>query len=154
MLKFCIVNLKVGPLSSHSCDCFDALWAPRHKASKICTSHTPIHGLIHSVLPLQHKRQPNTAETWQQGYETVRFVAWYSFLYCRAVLDEARLKQRCKWIWYTLVANFASRVSPCAEIVEPFKLLLHVTAHPQFFELELRAPMGTCPGQHGTAACS
>ena len=105
---------------------------------------------------LQHKickRQPNGAENWQQGYESVCFVAWYSFLYCRAGLDEVQMKQRCKWIWYTLVANFASRVSPCAEIVEPFKLLLHVTAHPQFFELELRAPMGTCPGQHGTAAC-
>ena len=48
-----------------------------------------------------------------------------------------------------LAANFASEVGPCVGIVEPFKHLLHVTAHSQFLVLELRAPVGTCPGQHG-----
>ena len=38
-------------------------------------------------------------------------------------------------------------VGPCAGIVEPFKLFLCVTAPPSFLVLELRAPMGTCPGQ-------
>ena len=32
---------------------------------------------------------------------------------------------------------------------EPFKHLLHATAHPQFFVLELRVHMGACPGQYG-----
>ena len=27
----------VGPLSSHSCDCSDVLWAPQYQASKVCT---------------------------------------------------------------------------------------------------------------------
>ena len=49
-----------------------------------------------------------------------------------------------------LAANFASAVDPCVGIVKPFKLLLRVTAHPQFLALELRVPMGTCPGQYGT----
>ena len=35
-------------------------------------------------------------------------------------------------------------------IVEPFKHLLRVTAHPQFLALELQAPMGACSGQYGT----
>ena len=38
----------------------------------------------------------------------------------------------------------------CIGIVEPFKHPLHATTHPQFIVLELRAPMGACPGQYGT----
>ena len=74
----------------------------------------------------------------------------YSFLYCRAGLDEARMKRQCKWsIWYPLAANFAPGVGPCAEIVE---FLLRVTARPQFLALELRVPTGACPGQYGMNA--
>ena len=40
---------------------------------------------------------------------------------------------------YTLAANFASGVGPCMGMVEPFKHLLRVTAHPHFLALELRA---------------
>ena len=47
-------------------------------------------------------------------------------------------------------ANFASGVGPCVGIVEPFKHLLCVTAHPQILVFELQAPMGACPGQYGT----
>ena len=49
MLNSCVVNLKVRPLSSHSCDCvLDAT------TSGIKGSHTPIHGLVRSILSLQH----------------------------------------------------------------------------------------------------
>ena len=51
---------------------------------------------------------------------------------------------------YTLAVYFASGVGPCTRIVEPFKHLLRVTAHPQFLVLELRAPMGACSGQYST----
>ena len=37
----------------------------------------------------------------------------------------------------------------CTGIVGLFKHLLHVRAHPQFFGLELRVPMGACTGQYG-----
>ena len=56
-----------------------------------------------------------------------------------------------------LVANFASRVGHCARIVmivETFKHLLYVTTHPQFLALELRVPMGACPGQYSTTTDS
>ena len=48
MLNSCVENPKVGPLSSHSCNCSDALWAPRHQASKVRTHRD----LVRSVLPL------------------------------------------------------------------------------------------------------
>ena len=41
---------------------------------------------------------------------------------------------------YTLAVYFASGVGPCTGLVEPFKLLLRVTTHPQFLVLELRCP--------------
>ena len=43
------------------------------------------------------------------------------------------------------------RCGPCSGIVEPFKHFLRVTAHPQILALELRAPMGACSGQYGSA---
>ena len=86
---------------------------------------------------------------WQWGYESVHFVACCSFLHCRAGLDEAQTKQRCKSIRYTLAANFTPGVGLCRGIVEPFKHLLCATTHPQFLALELRAPMGACLGQYG-----
>ena len=56
--------------------------------------HTPIRDLVRSILPCSMKfayckRRLNAAETWQQGYELVNFVAQYSFLHCRAGLDES-----------------------------------------------------------------
>ena len=107
----------LGPLSSHSCDCSDALWAPQDQASKVRTYLS-----VCSTLPLQHKicvskRPPNAAETWQRGYESVRFVTLF---YYRAGLDEAPTKRRCKSIWYPLAANFASR----------FGTLWQLTSHP------------------------
>ena len=93
--KFCVVNPKVGLLSSHSCDCSDALWAPRHQASKVCTHPSVVS--FTAFLPCNTKfahckRRPNAAETWQQGYESVLFVARYSLLHCWAGLDEAQMK--------------------------------------------------------------
>ena len=63
-----------------SCDC--ALGAT---TSGIKVLHTPLHGLVRSVLSLQHEicilqAMTDAAETWQRGYEWVNFVARYSFL--------------------------------------------------------------------------
>ena len=118
---------------------------PQHPAS---VSHTPVCSLVHSVLILQHKihvlQVTNAAEAWQQGYESVHFLARYSIFY-RADLDEAWTKGRCRSIWYTLAANFTFWVGACTEL---FKHLLCVTTHPQFLVLELRVSMGACLGQY------
>ena len=122
--------------------------------SGIKVSHIPIHSLVHSVLRLQYKicvlQATNASEGWQRGYESVRFLARYSFLQRRAGLDEARAKRRFRSIRYTLAANFASGMGVCTEIVGLFKHLFRVTAHPQFLVLELRAPMSACSGHYGT----
>ena len=39
----------------------------------------------------------------------------------------------------------------CVEVVEPFKLFLRVTAHPQFMALRLRVPMGACLRQYSNS---
>ena len=43
----CIMKPNLGPQSSHSCDCSDALLVPQHQTSEVCT-----HPFI--ALPLQH----------------------------------------------------------------------------------------------------
>ena len=86
MLNCCIVNPKVGPLSSHNCNC--AL----HQASKVCT-----HPSVASFAAffscnkkfVNCKRRLNPAKTWQRGYESVSVVVRYSFLHYQANLDEA-----------------------------------------------------------------
>ena len=111
--------------------------------------HTPIHGLVHSILSLQHEISVLQAMTES----------------CRNLVTRLRVGQLCSTIqlsplsgWpqqstdevtmrHPLAANFASGVGPYTEIVEH---LLHVTAHPQFLALELQAPMGTCSGQYGS----
>ena len=97
-------------------------------------------------------RRLNAAETWQRGYESVSFVARYSFLHCtcRAGLDEARSDDSI----HPGSLYFASEVGPCTGIVtvEPFKHLLPVTSHPQFLALEPRAFMGARSGQYGIKA--
>ena len=147
MLNSCVVNLKVGSLSSHSCDSSGALWTSQHQAS-----HTPVLSLVCSILSLQHEICVLQATTEL----------------CRNLATRLRVGQLCSttllsplsgWPWwstdeatmrYTLAANFASGVGPCMGIVEPFKHLLRVTAHPHFLAVELRAPMGACLGQYGT----
>ena len=42
-----------------------------------------------------------------------------------------------------------SEVGTCTGMVELYKHLLHATAHPQIFVLELRAPMGACLRRYG-----
>ena len=147
MLNSCEVNLKVGQLSSHTCDC--SLWAPWHQV------HTHLStASFAAFFPCSTKfaycKQRLNAVKW--GYKSVCFVAHYNFLHCQASLNKARtkwVKQRCKSIRYTLAENFTSWVGPYSRIVEPFKHLLRATAQPQFLALELRAPMGACPGQYG-----
>ena len=89
-------------------------------------------------LALVAQEATNGAEVWQRGYDSVRFLARYNVLESDragklAGLDEALAKQRYSSIRYRLAAKFASLVSTCGGIVGPFKHLLRVTAHPQFF---------------------
>ena len=39
----------------------------------------------------------------------------------------------------------------CQEVIQTFEQVPHVRAHPQFFRLELRVPMGTCSGLYGNS---
>ena len=117
--------------------------------SDIKVSHTPICSVVCSILCRQNKihilQAMNTEEAWWWGYESVCFLAQYNFLHRCASLNKARAKRRCR---LTLAANFTPGLGACKGRVQPFKHLHHVTAHPQFLVLELRAPMGTCPGQY------
>ena len=121
--------------------------------SNIKVSHIPVHSLVRSVLCLQYEirvlQTTNASEGWQRGYESVRFLARYSFLCRQAGLDEAWAKWWCRSIRYTLAANVASGVGACAGIVEPLKHLLRVIAHPKFLVLELRVTIGACSWQYG-----
>ena len=148
ILNSCVVNLNVGPLSSHSCDCSDALWAPWHQASKVCT-HS-VHGLVCSVLPLQHE-----IHVLQVMTECCRNLA--TRLWVGPLCSTIQLSPLSGWprrstdevtMRYTLEANFVSGVDLCMEIIESFKQLLCATAHPQFLAPELRAAVGACPGQY------
>ena len=69
MLNSCIVNPKVGLLSSHSCYCCDALWAPRHQASKVCTQSSVASFAVFfpcRTISAYCKWRLNGAETWRQ----------------------------------------------------------------------------------------
>ena len=66
---------------------------PRRQASKVRTH--PSMALFTAFFPCSTKfvyckQQLNAAETWQWGYESVSFVAWYSFLHCQAGLEKAQ----------------------------------------------------------------
>ena len=150
ILNSCVVNLNVAPLSSHSCDCSDALWAPWHQASKVCTH--PSMASFAAFFPCSMKFMYckwwlNVAETWQRGYKSVHFAAQIQLSplsgWPRWSTDEVTMR-------YTLEAsNFVSGVDLCMEIIESFKQLLCATAHPQFLAPELRAAVGACLGQYG-----
>ena len=118
---------------------------PQHQASKVRTH--PFMASFVAFFPCSTKFAYckwwlNAAETWQRGYELVGFVARYSFLHCRAGLNEARSD----------------------DVVHPGSLLrirggpLHgdswtiqapspCNRPPSILALELRAPRGTCSGQ-------
>ena len=133
MQKFCIANPKVGPLSSRSCDCSDALWAPRPQVSKV---HT-------------HPSMASFAAFFSCSILLIFLCSLIQTLTLTPPPNNALLANMNILIRCPLAANFASAVGPCVGIVKPFKLL-RVTAHPQFLALELQVPMGTCPGQYGT----
>ena len=85
-----------------TCDCSDALWVPQHQISKVRT--TPSVASFAAFFPcstkfMYCKRRLNAAETYQQGYESIHFVAQYNFLYYRTGLNESRTNQQCKSIW-------------------------------------------------------
>ena len=115
-------------------------------------SNTPICGLIRSVLPPQHEIRVLQATTERCGNLAMRLQV---SLLCstiqlsplsgwpRQITDKPTMQVDL----VPMAANFASEMGPCVLIVEPFKHVLLVTAHPQFLALELRAPMGACLGQ-------
>ena len=126
-----------------SCDC--ALGAT---TSGIKVLHTPLHGLVRSVLSLQHEICILQAMTEccgnlatrlrvSQLCSTIQLSPWLA-----STKHEVTMR-------YTLAVYFASGVGPCMGIFEPFKHLLCVTAHPQLLVLELQVPMGACSGQYG-----
>ena len=122
----CIVNPKVSPLSSYSCNCSDALWAPQY--------HT-FRGIIHSVLPLQHKIHVLQATTECCGNLAT------SYIWIGPCCTTLQLSPRSGWpqqstdevtMQVDMVpppANFTSRVGPCRGMVEPFKHLLCATTY-------------------------
>ena len=69
----------------------DALWTLQHQASKVRTRRSVAAFFPCSTKFAYCKRRLNAAETGQQGYEYVTFLAPYSFLHCRAGLDEATM---------------------------------------------------------------
>ena len=146
MLNSCVVNPKVGLLSSHCCNCSDAFLTPRYQASKV---HT--HDLIRSILPLWHKIRLLQVTTGCCGNLATR-------LQVGPLSSMIRLSSLSGWpqqstmkvnsIPWQLTSHLGWALA-CTGIVEAFKHLLHVTTHPQFLVLELRVPMGACPGQYG-----
>ena len=81
----------------------------------------------------------------------VRFLAGYSFLHYWAGLVCLKRKHGRRYDagqFRRLSVTFGSGVGACTGIVELFKHLLHVRAHPRFFRLVLRALMGACPGHY------
>ena len=144
MLKFYVVNPKVGPLRSHSCDWSVALTLGA-TTSDIKGSHTSIRSLVCSVLPLQHKICVFQVTTKHCGNLAMRLRV--SSL-CNTIqlsllsgcLRWSTDERRCKSISYPLAANFAFGVAPCSGIVEPFKLFLRVTAHLLFWCLSCERP--------------
>ena len=140
MLNFC-------PLSSHNCDCCDGLWVPRHQASKVHTQLSWPHLLRSSpicVLQATTVRCRNLAVRLQVGTLCTMIQLSLMSGWPQQSTDEATILVYL----VPLAAIFAFGVGPCMGIVEPFKLVLVVTAHPQFLALELWAPMGVCPGQY------
>ena len=129
MLNSCIMNPKVGPLGSHSCYCCDALWAPRHQTSKVCTQ--PSVASFAVFFPLQHHIciLEVTTEQCRNLTTRLRIVPLCSTIqlsslsgWPRRSTDEGTMQVDL----VPLAVNFASRVGPCAGM---FKHFLCVTNH-------------------------
>ena len=117
-------------------------------------SHTPVCGLVCSILPLQHEIHILQVTTECCGNLATRLRVGHlcstiQLSPCRAGLGEYGLTDNASPFSPT-AANFTFEVGPCVGIVEPFKWVLRVTAHPQVLALKLGAPMGACSGQYGS----
>ena len=147
-----VVNSKVARLGSNSCNCSDALWVTRHQASKDLGSHTPVRGLVCSVLPLQLEIRVLQATTERSGNLATRlrvgpFCRTIQFSPLSGWPRRITGKRRCKSIQSR---GRLLRIWSGPSLGDPFnKRVLRVTAHPQIWALELRAPMGACSGQYG-----
>ena len=111
---------------THRCDYSDELQATTTSGSNVL--HTPVCSFICSVPHLQYWNSHTASDKQLQklGNEATgrsAFGPQYSF-----GLDEAWAKWQCWLIWYPQAANFTSGMGACT--VEPFKHLLHATAHP------------------------
>ena len=120
--------------------------------SRIKVSHVSIHILICSVLRLQYEICILQATNASEGLAVRLWVGplsstiqlsslsgWPQRSTGEATMQVDSVHQAANFAW----------VGACAVIVESFKHLLRVTAHPQFLMLELWAPMGTCSGHYG-----
>ena len=145
MLNSRVVNPKVGPLSSHSCNCSDAFWTTRHQVPKVHT-HPSVASFatFFPILQATTEHCGNLATRLRVSplcHDTAFSTVGLALTNHGCTNDASPFSP--------LAANLASRVGPCMGIVEPFKRVLCVTAHPQVLALELQAPMGTCLGQYG-----
>ena len=145
MLNSHVVNPKVGPLSSHSCNCSDAFWTTRHQVPKVRT-HPSVatFATFFPILQATTEHCGNLATRLRVGplcHDTAFSTVGLASTNHRRTINASPFSP--------MAANFASRVGPCMGIVEPFKQVLRVTTHPQILKLELRTPVGACSGQYG-----
>ena len=130
MLNSHVVNPKVGPLSSHSCNCSDAFWTTRHQVPKVRTH--PSVASFATFFPINLATRLRVGPLCHDtAFSTVGL----------ALTNHGRTNNASPFS--PMAANFASRVGPCMGIV------LHVTTQPQILTLELRVPMGAWLGQYG-----
>ena len=108
--------------------------------------HSLVHSHVRTILVCCTKFSYCKRGTLRKS---VHILAQYNFLYRWAGINKARVKWQCRSVWYPLAANFSSGVGTCTGIVlSQFIHLLCASVLPQFSALELRVPMGTCPGQY------
>ena len=123
--------------------------------SDIKGSHTPVHGLVYSVLPLQHGIRVLQVTTERCGNLATRLRVGplCSMMQPSPLLDwPQRITDEPTMQVHSVPWQLTSHPGwalPCIWVVKPFKRVLCVTTHPQILTLELQAPMGTCSRQYG-----
>ena len=95
--------------------------------SGIKGSHTPVHGLVRSILSLQHKIcvLKATTEHCRNLATKLPVGQLCSMTQLSPLMGWPRRRMDEAMMWYTLAANFASEVGPRTRKIEPFKHLLH-----------------------------
>ena len=119
----CVMNLKVGPLSH---DITHQRFAHTHLLP--CSQH--------SSLPARNLH--TVSDNWMLRKLSNEAISQSALLHDTAFSTVGLASMKHGWTddasWFCpMAANFASWVGPCVGIVEPFKHLPCVTAHPQIF---------------------